>query len=116
MTVLVFANDVATAAQFLADLCQLLPEAGVLPLQEGGAHRDLVLLDAASVARALGCLVVFIPARPVLLVLKQRERESVSGWFTANPKLYKFLLFKPSLMTLMTSQSSHIENRKFWLW
>lgn len=79
MTVVIFANDVATAAQFLADLRQLLPEGRVLPLQEGGAHRDLVFLDAASVARAFGCLIVFVPAGPVFLILKQREKETVNG-------------------------------------
>lgn len=101
-------NEAATAAQFLADLCQLLPEGGVLPLQEGGAHRDLVLLDAASVAGALGCLVVLIPAGPVLLILKHRDRRAGEELVRKTVRSFKgFTFFFVFFILLLLLSSSY---------
>lgn len=74
-TVLVFAKDVAAAAQFFPHLRHFLSERRVLALQEGGAHRYLVLLETASVPGALGRFVVLVPPGPVLLVLQEEEEE-----------------------------------------
>lgn len=66
---LVLVDDVPAAAQLFPHVGHLLAKGGVLPLQEGGAHRDLVLLQPPGVARALGRLVVLDPPAPVLLIL-----------------------------------------------
>lgn len=72
---LVPGQDVLTAATVLPQLGHLLTQRCVLPLQEGGAHRDLVLLQATSVTRTLRCHVVLLPPGPVLLILRDRERK-----------------------------------------
>lgn len=69
MPTLVLVDDVPAAAQLFPHVGNLLAKGGVLPLQEGGAHRDLVLLQPPGVARALGRLVVLDPPAPVLLIL-----------------------------------------------
>lgn len=59
----------AVVGQLLAHGHHLLPEQGVLLLQEGRPHRYLVLLKPPGVAGPLGCLVILVPPTPVLLVL-----------------------------------------------
>lgn len=59
----------AVVGQLLAHGHHLLPQQGVLLLQEGRPHRYLVLLKPPGVAGPLGCLVILVPPTPVLLVL-----------------------------------------------
>lgn len=69
MSTLVLVDDVPAAAQLFPHVGHLLTKCGVFSLQEGRAHRDLVLLQPPGVPRALGCLVVFDPPAPVFLIL-----------------------------------------------
>lgn len=69
MPALVLVDDVPAAAQLLPHVSHLLAKGGVLPLQEGRAHRDLVLLQPPSVPRTLRRLIVLDAPVPVLLVL-----------------------------------------------
>lgn len=69
MSTLVLVDDVPAAAQLFPHVGHLQAEGGVLPLQEGGAHRDLVLLQPPGVPRALRRLVVLDAPAPVLLIL-----------------------------------------------
>lgn len=80
MSTLVLVDDVPAAAELLPHVGHLQAEGSVLALQEGGAHRNLVLLQPAGVARALGRLVVLHPPAPVLLVL--------GGWRRPPPCMY----------------------------
>lgn len=66
---LVLVDDVPAAPQLFPHVGHLLAKRLVLPLQEGGAHRDLVLLQSPGVPRAFGGLVVLDAPAPVLLVL-----------------------------------------------
>lgn len=66
---LVLVDDVPAAAQLLPHVGHLLAQGLVLPLQEGGAHRDLVLLQPPRVSGALRRLVVLHAPAPVLVVL-----------------------------------------------
>lgn len=65
----------AVVGQLLAHSYHLLPQQGVLLLQEGRPHRYLVLLQPPGIAGPLGRLVVFVPSAPILLVLGVEE-----GW------------------------------------
>lgn len=69
MAAFILVDDVPAAAQLFPHVGYLLAERSVLSLQEGGAHRDLVLLQPPSVPRTLRRLVVFHAPAPVLLVL-----------------------------------------------
>lgn len=69
VSTLVLVDDVPAAAQLFPHVSHLLTKGGVLPLQEGGAHRDLVLLQPPGVPRALRRLVVLDSPAPVLLIL-----------------------------------------------
>lgn len=69
MSTLVLVDDVPAAAQLFPHVSHLLAKGGVLPLQEGGAHRDLVLLKPPGVPRALRRLVVLDSPTPVFLIL-----------------------------------------------
>lgn len=53
----------------MADFLQFVLENRVLFLQICGPHCDLVLLDAASVARTLGGVVVLLAPGPVPVIL-----------------------------------------------
>lgn len=66
---LVLVDDVPAAAQLFPHVGHLLAKRRILPLQEGGTHRDLVLLQPPGVPRALRGLVVLHAPAPVLLVL-----------------------------------------------
>lgn len=68
---LVSGQDVLTAATVLPQLGHLLPQRGVFPLQEGGAHRDLVLLQPPRVTRALCCQIVLLSPGPVFVILRE---------------------------------------------
>lgn len=46
---LVLAEDVPAATELLAHVGHFLSQRGVLPLQEGSAHRDLVLLEPPGI-------------------------------------------------------------------
>lgn len=70
-------QDVLAAAAVLPQLGHLLPQRRVFPLQEGGAHRDLVLLQPPCVARALCCHVVLLSPGPVSLILGAGEGKRV---------------------------------------
>lgn len=76
MSTLVLVDDVPAAAQLFPHVGHLQTEGGVLPLQEGGAHRDLVLLQPPGVPRALRRLVVLDAPTPVLLILS-----SAAVWY-----------------------------------
>lgn len=69
MSTLILADDVPAAAQLLPHVGHLLAKGGVLPFQEGGPHRNLVLLQPPGVPRTLGRLVVLGSPVPVLLIL-----------------------------------------------
>lgn len=69
MAALVLVDDVSAAAQLFPHVGHLLAKGGVLSLQEGSPHRDLVLLQPPGIPRALGRLVVLHTPAPVLLVL-----------------------------------------------
>lgn len=69
VSTLVLVDDVPAAAQLFPHVGDLLAKGGVLPLQEGGPHRDLVLLQPPGVPRALRRLVVLDAPAPVLLIL-----------------------------------------------
>lgn len=69
VSTLVLADDVPAAAQLLPHVGHLLAKGGVLPFQEGGPHRNLVLLQPPGVPRALGRLVVLGSPVPVFLIL-----------------------------------------------
>lgn len=69
MPALVLVDDVPAAAQLFPHVGHLLAKCGILSLQEGGAHRDLVLLQPPGVPRALCSLIVLDASAPVLLVL-----------------------------------------------
>lgn len=71
-------QDALAAAAVLAQLGHLLPQRCVLPLQEGGAHRDLVLLQPPGVAGPLGRQVVLPAPGPVPVVLNEGRRQTVS--------------------------------------
>lgn len=71
---LVFVQDVTTPAELFAHVGYFLSECRVLALQEGGAHRDLVLLQSTSVARTLRGFVVLTTATPILLILEKRNK------------------------------------------
>lgn len=77
MATLVLAEDVPAAAQLLPHVGHLLAKGGILPLQEGGSHRNLVLLEPPGVPRALGRLVVLGAPVPVLLILLSVEGRKV---------------------------------------
>lgn len=76
VSTLVLVDDVPAAAQLFPHVGHLQAEGGVLPLQEGGAHRDLVLLQPPGVPRALRRLVVLDAPTPVLLILS-----SAAVWY-----------------------------------
>lgn len=66
----------AVVGQLLADGHHLLPQKGVLLLQEGRPHGYLVLFETPGVAGPLRCLVILVPSAPILLVLRMRRWES----------------------------------------
>lgn len=70
MAILIFVDDVATAAELLAHVGHFLSERGVLSLEESSTDGYLVLLKAPRVPRALRRLVVLYTPVPVLFVLK----------------------------------------------
>lgn len=74
---LVAGQHSAVVGQLLAHGHHLLPQQGVLLLQEGRPHRYLVLLKPSGVAGPLGCLVILVPPTPVFLVLGVRRWESI---------------------------------------
>jgi len=69
---LVSGQHVLAAAAVLTHLGHLLAQRRVLPLQEGGAHRDLVLLQPPRVPRPLRRHVVLLSPGPVLVILGGR--------------------------------------------
>ena len=74
---LVSGQHSAVVGQLLAHGHHLLPQQGVLLLQEGRPHRYLVLLEPPGVAGPLGCLVILVPSAPVFLVLGGQESTEV---------------------------------------
>lgn len=73
---LVASQDILTAPAVLSQLGHLLPQSCVFPLQKGGAHCDLVLLQPPRIPRTLRCQIVLLPPGPVLLILKkENERQ-----------------------------------------
>lgn len=70
---LVPGQDVLAATTVLPHLGHLPTQRCVLPLQEGGAHRDLVLLQPPRITRALRCHVVLLSPGPVFVILGERE-------------------------------------------
>lgn len=58
---LVQRHDLLAAAAVFPQLGHFLSQRGVLPLQEGGADGDLVLLQAPGVPRALRRHIVLLP-------------------------------------------------------
>lgn len=71
-------QDVLAAATVLPQLGYLLPQRRILPLQEGGTHRDLVLFQPPGVPGTLGGHVVLLSPGPVFLILGDeggKERE-----------------------------------------
>lgn len=79
---LVASQDALAAAAVLAQLRHLLPQRRVLPLQEGGAHCDLVLLQPPGVAGALGSYVVLLPTWPVLLILGEAGEHQIHTYIS----------------------------------
>lgn len=69
VSTLVLVDDVPAAAQLFPHVSNLLTKGGILPLQEGRPHRDLVLLQSPGVPRALRRLVVLDSPAPVLFIL-----------------------------------------------
>lgn len=63
----------AVVGQLLAHGHHLLAQQGILLLQEGRPHRDLVFLEPPGIAGPLGRLVVLVPSAPVLLILRRAE-------------------------------------------
>lgn len=76
MSTLVLVEDVPATAELLPHVGDLLAKGGVLPLQEGGAHGDLVLLQPPGIPRAFRRLVVLDTPAPVLVVLS-----SAAVWY-----------------------------------
>ena len=74
---LVSGQHSAVVGQLLAHGHHLLPQQGVLLLQEGRPHRYLVLLEPPGVAGPLGCLVILVPSAPVFFVLGGQESTDV---------------------------------------
>lgn len=74
MVALVFVQDVPAPAELFAHVGYFLSECSVLALEEGGAHRDLVLLQSAGIARTLRGLVVLATSTPVLVVLEETQK------------------------------------------
>ena len=66
---LILWHDGLALAHLLAQLRHLRPQGRVLLLQEGRPDGDLVLLQAPGVPGPLGCHIVLLASRPVLLVL-----------------------------------------------
>lgn len=75
-------QDVLAAPAVLPQLGDLLPQCGVFPLQEGGSHRYLVLLQPPRVTGTLCCNVVLLPPGPVFIILGEsvnnRKTESAT--------------------------------------
>lgn len=69
VSTLVLVDDVPAAAQLFPHVSNFLTKGGILPLQEGRAHRDLVLLQPPGVPWALRRLVVLDSPAPVLFIL-----------------------------------------------
>lgn len=72
---LVSGQDGLASSAVFPQLGHLLPQRRVLPLQEGGAHRDLVLLQPPRVTGTLRRHVVLLPPGPVSVILRGNERE-----------------------------------------
>lgn len=70
---LVESHDLLAAAAGLPELGHFLTQCRVFPLQEIGAHGDLVLLYTPRVPRTLRRQVVLLPPRPVPFVLKGKK-------------------------------------------
>ena len=73
---LVAGQHSTVVGQLLAHGHHLLPEQGVLLLQEGRPHRYLVLLKPPGITGALGCFVILVPPTPILFILRARRREN----------------------------------------
>ncbi len=69
MAALVFADDVATAAQLFSHIGNFQAKGGVLPFQERRSDGNLVLLQSAGIAGTLCCFIVFVASVPVLVIL-----------------------------------------------
>lgn len=73
---LVFVQDVTAPAELFAHVSYFLSECSVFTLKEGGAHRDLVLLQSTSIARTLCGLIVLTTPTPILLVLQKKNKNN----------------------------------------
>lgn len=71
---LIPSQNILAAAAVLPHLGHLLPQRSVLPFQEGGAHRDLVLLQPSCVTRAFRRHVVLLSPGPVFVILGGKQR------------------------------------------
>lgn len=81
-------QDVLAATTVLPHLGHLLPQCRVFPLQEGGAHRDLVLLQPPCVTRTLCSYIVLLSPGPVFLILMERvDITNISKGFETNEHL-----------------------------
>lgn len=88
---LISSQDVLAATAILPQLGHLLPQRGILPLQEGGSHGDLVLLQPPCITGALCCHVVLLSPGPVFLILQKWERR----WMKNKQHVTLHTLFVP---------------------
>lgn len=74
---LVFVQDVTAPAELFAHVGNFLSECSILALKEGGAHRDLVLLQSTRITRTLCGFVVLTTTTPIPLILKKKKQKNI---------------------------------------
>lgn len=88
---LVFVQDVTAPAELFAHVGYFLSECSVLALKEGGAHRDLVLLQSTRITRTLCGFVVLTTTTPIPLILQVIRDKHLASLFNHGLRFELFL-------------------------